>query len=265
VNLGENWKVGGGKIERRELSQRDPTDGDVFVRMGRGAAGGEPGDEGDHRDHNGAVVVVETRERAEDFNGDAELLADFAGEGSLGGFPGFDLAAGKLPLEREVLVRGALRDEHAAGTVLNDGADDRDGEVSHGATESTERPEAPRLSAMQLKFCGATFRTGRGFMDMKTFLKVLLIALLAVAVIKLFPIFLIPVALAGVALLIGSLLLAGGAGLAVLIALGLVVALLAVALALAAVLAPIWLPLLAILGLIALGKRAGRPAATPQG
>ena len=95
---------------------------------------------------------------------------------------------------------------------------------------------------------------------MKTLLKVLLIAALVLAVAHFFPFFLIPVALAGAALFVGSLILAGGAGVAIIVALALIVALLALAVGLAAALAPIWLPLLLVLGIVALIRRVARTA-----
>ena len=107
----------------------------------------------------------------------------------------------------------------------------------------------------------ATFPRVPGYLGMKTFLKVLLIAVLALAVLKLCPLFAVPVALALAALFIVTLVLAGGASVAILVILGLAVALLGVALALVTALAPIWLPVLAVVGLIALVRRATRKTA----
>jgi hypothetical protein len=94
-------------------------------------------------------------------------------------------------------------------------------------------------------FCGGPCTSG-----VKTFLKVVLVLVAALIAIRLLP----------VTLAIGC-----GLGLAVLVIAGLGLSAVAVALvvviALAAVLAPIWLPLLAIIGIIALVKR-NRSAAT---
>lgn len=82
---------------------------------------------------------------------------------------------------------------------------------------------------------------------MKTFLKILLIAALLLIAIKLSP-------LLFCAALIG---LVAAAVLGV-IGLSLVIVLLAVALALAVALSPIWLPVLAVVGVISLCKKNGR-------
>ena len=75
---------------------------------------------------------------------------------------------------------------------------------------------------------------------MKTFLKVLLFVLLGLLAIKLLPFVLVPVFVAGISLL--------------------VVALVALLVTLLAVLSPIWIPVLAVIGLIAL-IRSGRAVA----
>ncbi len=82
---------------------------------------------------------------------------------------------------------------------------------------------------------------------MKTFLKILLLAALVIVAIKISPI-LFGAAAAG--LLVACLL--GVAGLSLL------VVLLAVALGLAVALSPIWIPVLAALGLISLFRRTDR-------
>ena len=85
---------------------------------------------------------------------------------------------------------------------------------------------------------------------MKTFLKVLLIIAVAIVAVKLLPI----------TLVLGCLLAAGMAVLA-----GLGVATVAIsaclALALVALLSPIWLPVLAVIGLVMLVKRSSRTTA----
>jgi hypothetical protein len=86
---------------------------------------------------------------------------------------------------------------------------------------------------------------------MKTFLKVLLILIAAVIAIKLLPVLLV---IGGVSL--GGLLLAGGlivAAIGVLAALGLSVV--------AVGLSPIWVPVLAVMGIVALVRKTTRTAA----
>ena len=107
----------------------------------------------------------------------------------------------------------------------------------------------------------ATFRGERCFQGMNTLGKILLCTLLALVALHLFPILLIPAGLALAALLALGALLVGvlaallGAGLS------LVVGVLAVVLVVAAVLAPIWLPGLAIYGLVSLCRRPAKAAA----
>ena len=81
---------------------------------------------------------------------------------------------------------------------------------------------------------------------MKTFLKVLLLAVLLIVAIKLSPVIFVG-ALVG---LIAAVALGA-------IGLSLVAALLAVALALAVALSPVWIPVLIVLGLISLFKKSG--------
>lgn len=81
---------------------------------------------------------------------------------------------------------------------------------------------------------------------MNTFLKILLFLVLAIIAIKLFPL----------TLAIG-VILALALGGAVFVGFSVIAALLVVALAVVAALAPIWLPALAIVGVIALFKKTG--------
>lgn len=85
---------------------------------------------------------------------------------------------------------------------------------------------------------------------MKTFLKILLIAALAIVAVKLLPVTLVLGCLlaAGIALLagIGVAMLAAGTCLGLLVV---------------TLLSPIWLPILAIIGIVALVKRSSRAAA----
>jgi hypothetical protein len=104
----------------------------------------------------------------------------------------------------------------------------------------------------------ATFSNERGSSGMKTFLKVFLILLLALVALKFLPFVLVPFLIGGLGLLLavalafGGLATAAGVGLAVLAA---IVAVLAVVVA---VLSPIWIPVLAVMGLLALLRRPNR-------
>ena len=90
---------------------------------------------------------------------------------------------------------------------------------------------------------------------MNTFGKILLFTLVALVVIHLCPILLVPVMLGVAAMLVIGTLLVGGVAAVLGTGLSLVAGVLAVVLVLLAVLAPIWLPLLAIYGLVKLCSR----------
>lgn len=92
----------------------------------------------------------------------------------------------------------------------------------------------------------ATFPRAVGFLDMKTFLKVLLIVVAVIVAVKLLPI-------AFIAGCVAAGLLAALAVLGVSLAALLVCA----ALGVAAVLSPIWVPVLAIIGIVSLCRRSG--------
>jgi lysylphosphatidylglycerol synthetase-like protein (DUF2156 family) len=94
-----------------------------------------------------------------------------------------------------------------------------------------------------------TFRREPGSWGMKTFLRVLLVAVLVLVALKLLPVTL------ALGCVLGAALLA-----ALAVGLSLAVAALGVALAVAAALSPIWVPVLAIVGIVSLcrrGRRAG--------
>jgi len=96
---------------------------------------------------------------------------------------------------------------------------------------------------------------------MNTFGKILLVTLLALVAIHVFPVLLVPLVLAGLALLITGLALAGGLIGVAATGLTLVAGVLAVLLVVAALLAPIWLPGLAIYGIVVLCRRNSKVAA----
>lgn len=99
----------------------------------------------------------------------------------------------------------------------------------------------------------ATFLLLRGYFTMKTAFKILLIVAILLIAIKLSPIVFV-LAMGGllVAALLGALGLSLLAGFAILV------------LALAAALSPIWIPVLAIIGLVALFKKLNGPSNTTK-
>lgn len=93
---------------------------------------------------------------------------------------------------------------------------------------------------------------------MTTFLKIVLCVIAAILAIKLLPVLLAPVLLVGlVALLLAGLLL-GSAGLVASIGVALLAGFFVLALVLLAVLSPIWIPVLLIVGLVALLRKVAR-------
>jgi len=110
----DHGEVGGSEVEFPDFLRSHPAERDVFVWMRFGTARGEPADERDHLDRHG-IRVGEARQGAGNLKLTPELFTDFAHDRGLGGFAGLDLAAGKFPLQRQVLVRGALGHEHMTG------------------------------------------------------------------------------------------------------------------------------------------------------
>lgn len=235
---GHYGKISGGEVVGEQVGGADPREGDVFVRVRRGRTGGERAHERDHLNDDGAVVVDEAGEGARDDHGAAELFLDFPHDGVRGDFAGLDFATGEFPFQREKLVRRALGEQHAA-LVFDQGADDGNGR--RGGHVGWLNKQMTR---------GATFLGRACFRVMKTFLKILLLLLVALIAIKLCPLILLA---AAAALLVMGLV--GTLGLS-LLAILLVLALVAVA-----VLSPIWLPVLMVVGIVALIRKArGRPA-----
>jgi hypothetical protein len=200
----------------------------------------ELADERQHLNDHGFVVVKKTRERAANYNLAAELLLDFSNDGSGGRFAGFDFAAGEFPFEREVFVWWALRQKQVS-IAFDQGANDgnRNGRWHR------------RLLNKAASDC-ATFLRLRGFRDMNTVVKVLLVFVVLLVAIKLSPIIFM---LALVGLLAATFL--GAIGLSVLAVFAAIVLTLAVALS------PIWVPVLVIVGLVSLFKKTNRPSQSP--
>lgn len=95
--------------------------------MGWRALWRQGADEGRHFDDDLPIVVREAGEGAEDDDVAAEFFVNLPDEGGFGGFIGLDFSAREFPFQRQVFVRGALRDQDAAGGVFQDGADNRNG------------------------------------------------------------------------------------------------------------------------------------------
>ena len=94
---------------------------------------------------------------------------------------------------------------------------------------------------------------------MKTGLKIFLVLIAALLVLKLLPVILVMggFSLAGLVVVVGGLLVAA-LGVLVLLGVSVSAAVLAVALVVAVTLSPIWVPVLAVIGLIFLLKKAKR-------
>jgi hypothetical protein len=92
---------------------------------------------------------------------------------------------------------------------------------------------------------------------MKTGLKIFLVLIAALLVLKLLPVILVMGGFSLAGLVVGGLLVAA-LGVLVLLGVSVSVAVLAVALAVAVALSPIWVPVLAVIGLIFLLKKAKR-------
>src|SRR5258708_883990 len=86
----------------------------MLVGLGWGRALDQRTNERDYFNDDGCVVVPEAWQGRRDDNVATQLLANLADNGGGGILLGFNLAAGKLPLERQVFVQRALRKENAA-------------------------------------------------------------------------------------------------------------------------------------------------------
>jgi len=143
---GDEREIGGGEIVGGEIGRANPGDGDVFVRMGRGSAGGEPAEVGDHFDDDSAVVMREAGQRVEIGQFASEFFADFPKQGGAGVFGGFDLAAGEFPFKGKMLVGRPLGEEDAAGRVDDNGGDNGN-RGGHGVEGGRRRTEGGRRKA----------------------------------------------------------------------------------------------------------------------
>ncbi len=112
--VADEGQVGGEEVEVGEAGDGGPLHL-LEDAVGELAVVVEDGEELDFDGAAVAVVVADGGDAGADGGVDAELFVELAGEGLLGGFAGFDLAAGELPLEGHGLVGAALADEDLAG------------------------------------------------------------------------------------------------------------------------------------------------------
>ena len=113
-----------------------------------------------------------------------------------------------------------------------------------GGVAGTPRQNARKNAGDKALCFSATFPKLPGFLGMKTFLKVLLMAAILIIAIKFSPVIFIGA--------IAGLVVAGILGV---VGISLVAALLAVLVALAVALSPIWIPVLVIMGLVSLFRK----------
>jgi hypothetical protein len=98
---------------------------------------------------------------------------------------------------------------------------------------------------------------------MKTFLKIALALVLVLAVLKFWPVLVAPAVVGALLVVVLGGVLAGGLALAVTIGAGLLAGLLGVLLGVVALLSPIWIPVLAIVGFVAILRRLNRKPSVP--
>jgi hypothetical protein len=129
-----------------------------------------------------------------------------------------------------------------------------------GTGEVPDQRREILLSAMPraIFYCDCNFGPTSVFFNMKTGLKIFLVLIAALLVLKLMPVILVMggFSLAGL-VVVGGLLVAA-LGVLVLLGVSVSAAVLAVALVVAVALSPIWVPVLAVIGLIFLLKKAKR-------
>lgn len=174
-----------------------------------------------------------------------EFFSNFSNNGLCGILARFDLASGKFPFQGQELVCGTPGNEDET-VPDDDGADDRNGRSIFHALQSTWKPTDDKALTNCCNFIGVS---GVFVSSMKTFLKIILIAVLLIVAIKLSPM-----------IFLGALL-----GLIAAAALGtvgitLVAVLLVVLVALMVALSPIWLPMVVIIGFVSLFKKTGQQA-----
>jgi len=206
----------------------------MLIGMRRARVGSEPAYERNHFDDDRVVIVNKFRQGFGDSHIASQFLPDLTDYGRGGVLVRFDFAPRKFPFQRQMLVGGALRKQDTA-RPFNHGANHRNRRW-HGLLNKVHR-------------VGATFLMLRGSCGMKTAFKVLIVVAILLIAIKFSPLVFV-LAMGGllVAALLGALGLSLLAGFTILI------------FALAAALSPIWVPVLLIVGLVALFRKLNEPA-----
>jgi len=131
----DEFAIGQEEVVGGKFAREDP--GDLLEGTGEDVGLGVLGGEEMDLEFLGrvGVLVADTG----DFDGfdesDAELFAQFAGEGLLEGFAGAGFSAGKLPFEGRGVPAAALADQEAAVGAFDDGGDD----VKHGGDDFRSR------------------------------------------------------------------------------------------------------------------------------
>jgi hypothetical protein len=127
--LGDEGPVGGEEIIIGEFAGEDP--GDLFEDVRGDVRFGILGGEKVDFEFFGSVGVVVAD--AGDFDrfgdGDAELFAEFAGEGLFEGFARAGFSARKFPFEGRGIAAATLADEEPAVGTFDDGGDDVEHEL----------------------------------------------------------------------------------------------------------------------------------------
>ena len=239
--LRDNRNVRGGEIVACHFFGFNPRERDMLVGRRFGRLRRELADERQHLDNDGFVIVKKSWKRAANYDLAAELFLYFTHHCGGGRLAGFDFAAGKFPLKREVFVGRALRQQQAPIPL------------DQGANDGNRNGRRHRSLLNNAASDCATFLPLRGFPCMKTVVKVLLVIAVLLVAIKLSPIVFL---LALLGLLAATFL--GAIGLSMLAVFAAVVLTLAVALS------PIWIPVLVIVGLVSLFKKANRPPQSPS-
>lgn len=90
---------------------------------------------------------------------------------------------------------------------------------------------------------------------MTTFVKVILLAFVAVLLVHLWPIAVVPFVVIGLAIAALGAITAGGVAVVLTVGMALVGAVLAVIVSVTAALSPVWIPVVLVLGIISLAKR----------
>jgi hypothetical protein len=115
----DEFAIGQEEIVIGEFAREDP--GDLFERargdIGFGELGGEKMDF--EFFGSGGVVVADAGDFDGFGEGDAELFAEFAGEGLLEGLAGADFAAGEFPFKGRGVAAAALADEESPICTFN--------------------------------------------------------------------------------------------------------------------------------------------------